>query len=145
MLHILFKHNNKQHNCASASITVVGLIVVFLCFIALKIATRIQSIPSRFDLAVGCCVVLHPQATGRQSIPLNIIMFAPLISSSFFSSIAPMQLSPTLCIRNQVDCCVIDVCSSSGCKQSDGRTDEREYYHFYCFEHILQYVNTDLQ
>jgi hypothetical protein len=46
-----------------------------------------------------------------------------------------MQLSPTLCIRNQVDCCVIDVCSSSGCKQSDGRTDEREYYHFYCFEH----------
>jgi hypothetical protein len=68
---------------------------------------------------------------------LNIMMFAPLISSSFSSSIAPMQLSPTLCIRDQVDCCVIDLCSSSGCKQSDGRTDEREYYHFYCFEHKM--------
>jgi hypothetical protein len=72
--------------------------------------TQIRLIPSRFDSAVGCCVVLHPQATGRQSIPLKIMMFTPLISSSFSSSIAPMQLSPSmLCIRNQVDCCVIEV------------------------------------
>ena len=87
-----------HHNCASTSITVIGLIVVFLQFVALPIARKTRLIPPRFESMVGCCVVLPPSATGCQSILIEHDGVWPP-SFPFSSSIAPMQLSPTLHVR----------------------------------------------
>ena len=56
---------------------------------------------------VGCCVVLPPEATGRQSIPIELMMCGPLV---LFLLINCSNAAPSMPrVRKQVDCYVFEV------------------------------------
>jgi hypothetical protein len=98
-------YQNKQHICASTTITLFSMIVACLQPFLLQIATQIQSISSRIDSAAGCCVVLPPPIGHRPSINSNWTDDVwPLLPFIFL-----WCSSLTLHIRKQVDCYVIEV------------------------------------
>ena len=97
-----------QHNCATTSTpSLLAVCCVFAAF-PLPLAAQTSSIPPRFNVTVGCCVVCpHDQPPPVNQLQLNMLMCCPLLL--FLLIICSNAVPSTFCVRTQVDCYVIEV------------------------------------